>query len=85
MTDLPLIWILLGIVLLIAVLNYRSARRKRSYSSSGVDVNADLLHACRGDRAMAERLIAHEQPENSELSRTGAALMALVKLRDDQR
>jgi len=85
MTDLPLIWIVLGIVLLVVALNYRSARRKRGRGSSSIDLDADLLQACRGDRALAERLIAHEQAANGELSRTGAALMALAKLRDDQR
>jgi len=86
--DLPVFWIALAIVIGI-VLVRKLRRRTRSVTGTrhggGVDVEADLVLACRGDRAMAERLIAHELARNDTLSRPGAALMALAKLRDDQR
>ena len=51
----------------------------------GVDVEADLLSACGGDRATMERLILYEINRKPELGRTGAALMALSRLRADRR
>jgi hypothetical protein len=79
------LWIVLAIVAGIVILKRMRRGRARGSDSGGVDVEADLLHACRGDRKLAERLIAHELERNAELSRAGAALMALAKLRDDQR
>jgi len=87
MTDLPVIWVALAIVVGIVLLKWLR-KRGRNFgggSPGGVDVEGDLLRACRGDRALLERLIAHELEQNSALSRPGAALMALAKLRDDQR
>ena len=87
MTDLPAIWIALFIVIGIVLLKqFRKRGHYRGGDSRGsVDVEGDLLKACRGDRGLAERLIAHELEQNRDLSRAGAALMALAKLRDDQR
>ena len=51
----------------------------------GIDVEADLLSACGGDRATMERLIRYETNRKPELGRTGAALMALSRLRADRR
>ena len=51
----------------------------------GIDVEADLLSACGGDKALMERLIRHESERKPELGRTGAALMALSRLRADRR
>ncbi len=59
----------------------RGGKRRRR----GVDVEADLLNACGGDRALMERLIRHESNRKPELGRTGAALMALSRLRADRR
>ena len=50
-----------------------------------IDVEADLLSACGGDRATMARLIRHELDRKPELQRTGAALMALSRLRADRR
>ena len=72
-------------VLGIIVLKRMRRSRANPSKAGGADVEADLLRACRGDRKLAERLIEHELQRNAELSRTGAALMALAKLRDDQR
>ncbi len=87
MTGLPVIWVALAIVVGIVLLKWLRKRSRNfgSGSPGGVDVEGDLLRACRGDRALLERLVAHELEQNSELSRSGAALMALAKLRDDQR
>jgi len=79
------LWIVLAIGLGIVVLKRMRRSRTRGSEPGGVDVEADLLHACRGDRKLVERLIEHELERNAELSRAGAALMALAKLRDDQR
>ena len=50
-----------------------------------IDVEADLLRACGGDKAMMERLIRYESKRKPELGRRGAALMALSRLRADRR
>ena len=69
--------------------NLQSALRGTSRSGGarrrGIDVEADLLSACGGDRATMERLIRHELNRKPELGRTGAALMALSRLRADRR
>ncbi|MYF69057.1 MAG: hypothetical protein F4181_03335 [Proteobacteria bacterium] len=51
----------------------------------GIDVESDLLSACGGDRGTMERLIRYELDRKPELERTGAALMALSRLRADRR
>ena len=87
MNDLPLLWIAIAIAVIFVVI----ARRKRRSTGSGsgphlgVNVDKDLLKACHGDRAMAERLINLELEKRPDLSPTGAALMALSRLRDDNR
>ena len=90
MIDLPIMWVALAVVAGILLVRKLRSRRSRASSSSTarsgrIDVEADLVSACHGDRAMAERLIDHELAQNETLSRTGAALMALAKLRDDRR
>ena len=50
-----------------------------------VDVEADLLRACGGDKATMERLISYESDRKPNLGRRGAALMALSRLRADRR
>lgn len=59
----------------------RGAKRR----SRGIDVEADLLRACGGDKAMMERLIRYESERKPDLGRTGAALLALSRLRADRR
>ena len=87
MNDIPLFWIVIvGVVILIVI-----ARRRRGPARSGsgphlgANVDKDLLKACHGDRAMAERLINLELEKRPDLSPTGASLMALSRLRDDNR
>ena len=64
---------------------FRSAFRGAKRRSRGIDVEADLLRACGGDKAMMERLIRYESERKPELGRRGAALMALSRLRADRR
>ena len=64
---------------------FRGGLRGGKRRCRGVDVEADLLNACGGDRALMERLIRHETDRKPELGRTGAALMALSRLRADRR
>ena len=60
---------------------FRGGKRRRR----AIDVEADLLRACGGDKAMMERLIRYESERKQELGRRGAALMALSRLRADRR
>jgi hypothetical protein len=76
---------LLVVLLIIFVPKILRRMRARHTSVSHIDVEGDLLSACRGDRVMAERLVRHELTLKPDLSRTGAALMALSRLRDDNR
>ena len=87
MTDTPVILIAIIVVIVVVLLKRYRDRGRRSERSFGsaVDVESDLLRACHGDRKLAERLIAHELEGRDDISRPGAALLALAKLRDDQR
>ena len=87
MNDIPLFWIAIAIAVILVII---ARRRRRSAGSGsgphlGANVDKDLLKACHGDRAMAERLINLELEKRPDLSPTGAALMALSRLRDDKR
>jgi hypothetical protein len=83
MTDIPVFWAAIAIVVIIFLWRRRQHPRRRT--DLMVDVERDLLRACRGDTATAERLIRHELDGKPDLSRSGAALMALSRLRNDQR
>jgi len=87
MTEIPIFWVAIAVVVIVWLFARRPRFRPRGRGKTHprVDVEGDLLHACRGDRAMAERLIRHELDRKPELSRTGAALMALSRLRADKR
>ena len=63
----------------------RSAFRGGKGRRRVIDVEADLLRACGGDKAMMERLISYERERKPELEHRGAALMALSRLRADRR
>ena len=64
---------------------FRSAFRAGKRRRRVIDVEADLLRACGGDKAMMERLIRYESERKPDLGRTGAALLALSRLRADRR
>ncbi len=84
MSDIPMFWVILAVVIVVVILvrRYRGSATINK-TGLGVDVQSDLLRACRGDRAMVDRLIKHELDRKPDLSRTGAKLMALSRLRDD--
>jgi len=86
MNDIPMFWIMLAGAIAVVVLVQRLGRKSRAGKGhQGIDVDDDLLRACRGDHAMAERLIQHELDRKPGLSRTSATLLALSRLRDDRR
>ncbi len=88
MTDLSFLWVVLAVVAVVLLApRFKSTLRAigRRGVGRGVDVEGDLLSACGGDKSMAERLIQHERERKPNLSRTGAALLALSRLRDDRR
>jgi hypothetical protein len=86
LNDLPIFWAVIAGVIIVVILVRRFGRGATSRSDGlSVDVEGDLLRLCRGDRALANRLIQHELDRKPGLSRTGAALMALSRLRDDNR
>ncbi len=81
--------LLVAIVVVAAILLAPRLRRGfgagRKGRRRGIDVEADLRRACGGDKAMMERLIQYETNRKPDLSRGGAALMALSRLRSDRR
>ena len=84
MSDIPMFWVILAVVVIVVILVRRyGGSATINKAGLGVDVQSDLLRACRGDRAMVDRLIKHELDRKPDLSRTGAKLMALSRLRDD--
>ena len=87
MDDTSFFWIALGVIIVAIVVTRRRTRPQGANTRQhlGVNINSDLLKACHGDRAMAERLIGHEMKKRPDLSPTGATLMALSRLRDDKR
>jgi hypothetical protein len=82
---LPELLIFLAIVVAIVYFARRKRRRGGAAAAESIDVEAELLRACHGDRRLAARLTEHELERNPKLSRVGAALMALAALRDDRR
>jgi hypothetical protein len=86
MNDMPMFWVILAGVIIVIMFVRRFGRGVLTNKAGlGVDVNGDLLRACRGDHRMADRLVQHELNGRPELSRTAAALLALSRLRDDKR
>ncbi len=86
MSDFPMIWAVLAGVIIVVILVRRFGRGATiGKSGLGVDVEGDLRRLCHGDRRLADRLIQHELKRKPDLSRTGAALMALSRLREDKR
>ncbi len=86
MNDIPMFWAAIAGVIVVFILVRRFGRGAIiSRSGLGVDVEGDLLRACHGDRKLVDRLIQYELDQKPDLSRTGAALMALSRLREDKR
>ena len=86
MNDIPMFWAMVAGVIVVVILVRRFGRGATiGKSGLGVDVEGDLHRVCHGDRKLADRLIQHELDRKPDLSRTGAALMALSRLREDKR
>jgi hypothetical protein len=86
MNDIPIFWAILAGVIIVVMFVRRFGRSVLIKKTGlGVDVDGDLLRACRDDHRMADRLVQHELDRQPALSRTAAALLALSRLRDDKR
>jgi len=86
MNDIPMFWVIAAGAIIVVMFVRRFGRSVLTRKTGlGVDVDGDLLRACRGDRRMADRLIQHELDRQPALSQTAAALLALSRLRDDKR
>ena len=85
MNDPSMIWVILAVVIVVVVVRRFRRGTAATKTGLGVDVDDDLLRACRGDRRMADRLVQHELDRRPDLSRNTAALLALSRLRDDKR
>jgi hypothetical protein len=86
MNDIPMFWVILAGAIIAVIFVRRFGRGALTNKAGlGVDVDGDLLRACRGDRRMADRLVQHELDRQPALSRTAAVLLALSRLRDDKR
>ena len=59
--------------------------RPRARTNAPWNYEAELLRMCHGDERARERLIAAEQKHKPELSRAGAALAAVTRLRHERR
>ncbi len=58
----------------------RDARKPRSPG----DYEAELVRLCKGNRREAERLIAEQLERSPEMSRQGAALAVVTRLRHER-
>ena len=54
--------------------------RRRSYDGPG-DYEAELVRLCRGDRHRADQLLRAELERSPDLTRAGAALAVVTRLR----
>ena len=55
--------------------------RRRSSKDGPGDYEAELVRLCRGDRQRAEQLIRTELERSPELTRAGAALAVVTRIR----
>jgi hypothetical protein len=60
---------------------FKKLRRK---PRSPGDYEAELVRLCKGNRQLAEQLIAELQQKNEGMSRQGAALSLVTRLRHDK-
>ena len=87
------IWLVIGAAIVLLLVRRRKRGAAKSPSLFSVfrsgrfrpwDHEAELVRLCHGDKAMAERLIRHEQERSPNMSRPGAALAAATRLRHDK-
>jgi hypothetical protein len=80
------LWLLriLSVLALVLALLWlvRGGLRRRSGDPS--DYEAELIRLCRGHRDEAERLIQEEMQRSPELSRVGAAMAAVTRIRHER-
>jgi glucose-6-phosphate dehydrogenase assembly protein OpcA len=62
----------------------RLPKVKLGRARSPGDYEAELVRLCKGNRREAERLIAEEQQKSPELSRQGAALALVTRIRHER-
>jgi hypothetical protein len=72
-----------GLVLVLLLLAVKTSGSKRATRPG--DYQAELLRLCRGDTAVASRLIKYELKRNPSFSRQAAAMAAVTRLKHDQR
>ncbi len=59
-------------------------KKKRRKARSPGDYEAELVRLCKGDRREADRLIAAELQRSPTLSRQGAALALVTRIRHER-
>lgn len=62
----------------------RPLRKKANKSYSPGDYEAELVRLCKGNRREAERLLAEEMKRSPTLSRPGAALALVTRIRHER-
>ena len=75
------IWIVLVVAGAIAVLGYLANRNTGGHRSA----EKELLLLCHGDRALMERLIAHEVRKDPDRPRSRSVSAAIHAIRRDKR
>ncbi|MBH97288.1 MAG: hypothetical protein CMM56_02425 [Rhodospirillaceae bacterium] len=87
MTEIPFYWI--GLAIILMIWGYQKLKSqlltRHNQKMLGINIEADLIRACHGDKDQAKRLIDYEISRKPELSHNSAALLALSRLRDDNR
>ena len=62
----------------------RKRPRRLSTTGGAGDYEAELVRLCRGNRRKAERLIEEELARSPRLSRAGAALAVVTRIRHER-
>jgi hypothetical protein len=62
----------------------RPAKKKPRKTRSPGDYEAELVRLCKGNRSKAEQLIIEELERSPSMSRQGAALAVVTRLRHEQ-
>lgn len=80
-----LFWIIAGAVAVVLLLRIAARKpRLRFGGDNPGDYEAELVRLCRGDRGEARRLIREERKRSPELSRAGAALAVVTRIRHER-
>ena len=81
-----IIWILriLSVLALALALVWLMRGRLRLRKGKPGDYEAELIRLCRGNRHKAEQCIQEEMQRSPELSRVGAAMAAVTRIRHER-